>query len=156
MTFVKTGLAIMALSLSSFLAQAQTLTGQTFQDQFEQPLAYSSETKWVLLSSEKAAGKLVKESLDALNLTDLAAKNGLYIADVSAMPGLITKLFAVPKMRDYAFKMAVVNDEQGLVGWPKQADKVSAIQVNNLDVIAVEYFDSADMLQAWIKAQIGE
>lgn len=154
MKFLKTGLAVVALSLSSFMAQAQTLPTVTLNDQFEQPIAFGNETKWVLLSSEKDAGKMVKESLNTLELTDLAAHNGIYIADVSAMPGFITKLVAIPKMKDYAFKMAVVMDDEKLVDWPKQEDKVSAILLDNMEVKSVEYFDSAEALQAWIKAQM--
>ncbi|MBO1927910.1 hypothetical protein J3998_10010 [Thiomicrorhabdus sp. 6S2-11] len=154
MNFLKQGMLAVVLTLGSFAAQAQTLGTVSLNDQFEQPIAFGSETKWVLLSSEKDAGKLVKETLNTLELTDLAAQGGIYIADVSAMPGLITKLFAIPKMKDYAFKMAVVNDEEMLKDWPKQEDKVTAMQLDNLEVKSVEYFDSAEALQAWIKAQM--
>jgi hypothetical protein len=50
--------------------------------------------------------------------------------------------------------MAVVNDEEMLKDWPKQEDKVTAMQLDNLEVKSVEYFDSAEALQAWIKAQM--
>ncbi|WP_130538194.1 hypothetical protein [Thiomicrorhabdus indica] len=144
-----------ALGLSAFAVQAQiqTLPATQFQDANEQTIELTPQTKWVLLSSEKAAGKAVKESLEALEITDVEAVGGLYIADVSAMPGFITKLFAIPKMQDYSFRMAVVNDETQLQGWPKKEDHVTAMKLNNLYVESVEYFDNAEALQAWIKAQ---
>lgn len=142
-----------ALGLSSFAVSAQTLNATEFQDANEQALSLNAQTKWVLLTSEKAAGKLVKESLNALNMTDLAAKNGLYVADVSAMPGFITKMVAIPKMKDYAFKVAVVMEDELVEGWPKQEDKVTAMTLNNLNVESVEYFDSQEALQAWIQNQ---
>ncbi|MBO1925052.1 hypothetical protein [Thiomicrorhabdus sp. 6S3-12] len=146
-------MAALVLSLSSFSVAAQSVPATEFQDQFEQPIALNAQTTWVLLSSDKASGKLVKDSLDALGLEDLEAKKGLYIADVSAMPSLITKMFALPKMKKYAFKMAVINDENQLQAWPREAEKVSAIQLNALEITSVEYFDSAEALQAWIKQQ---
>ncbi|QKI88361.1 hypothetical protein [Thiomicrorhabdus xiamenensis] len=146
-------MAAMALSLSSFSVAAQSVPATEFQDQFEESIALNAQTTWVLLSSDKASGKLVKDSLDALGLEDLEAKKGLYIADVSAMPSLITKMFALPKMKKYAFQMAVVNDESQLQAWPREAEKVSAIRLNALEITSVEYFDSAEALQAWIKQQ---
>lgn len=143
----------MALGLASFSASAQTLTATEFKDANEQTIELTPQTKWVLLSSEKAAGKAVKESLEALEIMDMEAAGGLYIADVSAMPGFITKLFAIPKMQDYSFRLAVVNDETQLQDWPKKEDHVTAMKLNNLNVESVEYFDSAEALQAWIKAQ---
>lgn len=142
-----------ALGLSSFAVAAQTLNATQFQDANEQVLSLNANTKWVLLTSEKAAGKLVKETLNALEMTDLAAKGGLYVADVSAMPGFITKMVAIPKMKDYAFKVAVVMEEEQVAGWPKQEDKVTAMTLNNLNVETVEYFDSQEALQAWIQNQ---
>lgn len=145
-----------ALGLSAFAVQAQvqTLPATQFQDANEQSIELTPQTQWVLLSSEKAAGKAVKESLEALKLTDLAAQGGIYIADVSAMPSFITKLFAIPKMQDYSFRMAVVHDEQQLTDWPKKEDHVTAMKLNNLKIESVEYFDSAEALQAWIKSQL--
>lgn len=154
MNFLKNGMLAIALTLSSFTAQAQTLSAVSFNDQFEQPMTFGNDTKWVLFSSEKAAGKMVKESLNALELTDLAVHNGIYIADVSAMPSLITKMFAIPKMKDYAFKVAVVFDENKVANWPHQEDKVSAMLLENMEVKSVEYFDSTEALQAWIKTQM--
>ena len=142
-----------ALGLSAFAVQAQSLPATDFQDANEQAISLNEQTKWVLLSSEKAAGKAVKEALEALEITDVAAAGGLYVADVSAMPGFITKLFAIPKMQDYSFRMAVVNDEEQLTDWPKKEDHVTAMKLNNLNVESVEYFDNTQALQAWIQAQ---
>lgn len=143
-----------ALGLSAFAVQAQTLPATEFQDANEQAISLNEQTKWVLLSSEKAAGKAVKEAFGALEITDVAAVGGLYVADVSAMPGFITKMFAIPKMQDYSFRMAVVNEEEQLNGWPKKEDHVTAMTLNNLNVESVEYFDNTEALQAWIKSQM--
>ncbi|MBN2646647.1 MAG: hypothetical protein JXR44_02555 [Thiotrichales bacterium] len=141
------------LSLSSFGVLAESLKATQFQDQHEQAIELNAQTKWLLLSSDKASGKLVKESLDALQMTDLAAKKGLYVADVSAMPSLVTKLFAIPKMQDYPFRVGIVQESAQLDAWPRQADKVSAITLNQLEIESVEYLDSAEALQAWIGKQ---
>lgn len=144
----------LVLGALSFSVSAQTLTATQFQDANEQSLELNAQTQWVLLTSEKAAGKLVKESLNALELTDLQAMGGLYVADVSAMPGFITKMVAIPKMKDYAFKVAVVMESEQVAGWPKKEDFVTAMTLNNLNVESVEYFDSADALQAWLKSKM--
>lgn len=157
MKFIKkwaTNLAVAALSVASFQVSAQTLPATEFQDQHEASILLNEQTKWVLLTSEKAAGKLVKETLNAMGMTDLSAKAGLYVADVSAMPGFITRMVALPKMKDYAFKVAVVMEEEQVAGWPREEDQVTAMTLNNLNVESVEYIDSQEALQAWIQKQM--
>jgi len=150
--FVGIGLSLAMLSAQA--AELTTVPALSLQDQHEAPLALNAQTQWVLYSTDKASGKITKESLEALGLTDLSAANGIYIADVSAMPSMITKLFALPKMRDYAFKAAIVMDDELLSDWPKQEEKVTAMKLNGLKVESIEYFDSPETLQAWIQKQL--
>jgi len=146
--------AVAALSMASWQVSAQTLQATQFEDQHEKPLELTGQTQWIILTSEKAAGKIAKNTFEEMQLTDLAAKGGIYVADVSAMPGFITRMFAIPKMQDYAFRVAVVNEEGLVDDWPKQEDKVSAIKLNNLEIESVDYFDSVEELQSWLQQQM--
>jgi hypothetical protein len=136
-------LILSALLMSvSLLAQAQTLQAHSFEDQWGKPQALDAQTKWVIFSSHKAGGEWVKSALDSLQITDLAERNALYVADISAMPGLISKFVAIPKMQDYPFAIALEKEGDFTQEWPKQDGKVSVYQLKALQVMDTTYLDS--------------
>lgn len=134
--------------------QAQTLKAVAFTDQWEKANPLTEQTQWVVFSHHMTGGDWVKESLTDFNVTNLARLNGLYVADVSGMPSLITKYMAMPKMRDYAFQMALAMDDEMVEGWPQKEDQVSVILLDKLSVKEVKYFADKASLQAYLKTLI--
>ncbi|MCB1755126.1 MAG: hypothetical protein KDJ38_06370 [Gammaproteobacteria bacterium] len=129
---------------------AQTLDAQTFQDQWDQPAALNTEVEWLIFSHHKDGAAWVKESLDALNIKDLQARHWLYVADISQMPGFVTRLFALPKMKDYAFPIALVRDEALIGNWPRDDETVSVYRLADLQIEEVSNFSSQEELQRFL------
>lgn len=145
---------LLGLALVSVNVYAQTLSAYTFENQWEKPVELNSSTQWVLLSQSKDSGNYVKEAFEALNMEDPAKYNMIYIADISAMPSFVTKLFALPKMRDYAFPMALVREEGQLANLKLDSydkEKAALLKLNNLEVGEVLEFDNTDTLTAKLK-----
>ncbi|WP_319381047.1 hypothetical protein [Thiomicrorhabdus sp.] len=149
-------LAFWAVAMGANAADFQQLPKMTLQDQFEKPVVVDETLQWLLLSSDKASGETVKNVLNKLGLTDLKAKKGVYLADISAMPGFITKVFAIPKMQDYAFKIGLISDEEQLQGWPRQEDKVTALRLKGGLVEEISYPASEEELEKWLQAVLAE
>lgn len=149
---MKLALRLALLAWLGFMGtvQAQTLQAVAFEDQWEKPNPLTAQTKWVVFSHHMKGGDWVKETLHELKIKDLPAKGGLYVADVSGMPSLITKYMAMPAMRDYAFPIGLAMDDDMVEGWPKKEDQVSIIFLDKLAVKDVKYY--AD--EASIKAQL--
>ena len=131
-------------------AQKNVFEAQTFSDQHEAEIALTNETKYLIFTGNKDASEQVRVAFAEQNLEDLSDKGILYVADVSAMPSFITKMFALPKMRDYPFKMAVIMDEEQIKDWPKQEEKITAIRLENLHVQSLEYLDTAQDVSSWL------
>lgn len=127
---------------------ADTLAPMTLEDQWEKTHSLDAKTKWVLFSHHKVGGEWVKNSVDSLQLTPLAQHDLLYVADISAMPGLITRMFALPKMRDYAFSIALVRESELVDDWPRQEDHVALIELKSLQVKTVHHFADEASLAA--------
>jgi len=148
---------ILAVTLLGFNAVAQaeqaveTLAPAQFMDQWEKPQALNADTKWVIFTSTKEAGKWVKETLETMQVEDMAAKQWLYVADISGMPSLITKFMAIPKMQDYKFSIALEREGDITQDWPKQEDAVNIYQMNALTIQKVHAFTSEDEVVAFFK-----
>ncbi|MDT8446386.1 MAG: hypothetical protein RRB13_05765 [bacterium] len=74
-------------------------------DQWDQPLANPSEVRWLLVSGDKAAHSEVHEYFNEQGADWLQRQGLVYLSDISAMPSLITKMFALPKMRKYQYPL---------------------------------------------------
>lgn len=142
---------ILALSIFVFgSAQAQTLEAQTFEDQFGEQVSVTAQTQWVVFAYDKVGGDWVKDALIELNMTDLAAKNGVYVSDISAMPGLVTRMFALPKMRDYAFKIALDRDGKATAAWPRTEGTVTLMRLDAFNVVELKQANSPEQVKAFV------
>jgi hypothetical protein len=117
--------------------QAQPLPAQTFEDQWEKPVALDESVNWLIVSLSMDAGDMVKQSLDTLELRDLDAYQAVYLADISGMPSLISKLFAIPKMRDYSFRMALAKDEEALEALNLPVTDTEAVNIFRLQALDI-------------------
>jgi len=141
----------------AFSAQAQTMAKQSFGDQWEKPIELNEQTKWLVITQSKDAGKIVKESFESLELKDLTQLNMLYLADISGMPGFITSMFAIPKMRDYAFQIGLIN-EDGQLGALEltslDSEKVSVVSLKNLEVVDTQLFEDNAAFKAFLQSSV--
>lgn len=141
-----------ALLVFSPFAKAQTLNTIQFEDQHGTPIALNESVTWMIFSHHNDGAKLVKEAIDRAGLTDFAQYNGLYVADISRMPALVTRLFAMPAMRKYEFTMALDPDGDLSQGLPREAEQVTLVKLDNLNVVEQSYASSVDEILAFINA----
>lgn len=80
-------------------------------DQFDKIHTINGETKTLIVSFEKGTGAEINDFLGAQDPTFLETHHAAYIANISEMPSLITKFFAMPKMKKYKYPVLLINDE---------------------------------------------
>lgn len=136
----------MALPLASW-AQAptpgQAMPSVSVQDQHDRPWRMAADTRLVLFAAGRKASNLAMEVLGQQPKGFLATRQALYLADMSRMPGFITRTFALPSLREQPFDVGVVLDEKLLADWPRQEDAVTLIRLESGRVVAVEYATTA-------------
>lgn len=142
------------LSLMLPMAHAETnsLNAMTFQDQWEKPQVLDTDVNWVILSTSKAGGNWVKDALEEMGWKDLSDKKLLYVADISGMPSLISKYMAIPAMQDYAFPIALVQDEEQIETWPKPADDgVMVYELKQFKIVSSQELTSDTAVENFLK-----
>lgn len=144
-------LIVLLLGLMPVVAQAlevgERVAPWTLLDQFEQPYTLNNDTALVLVARSMDGGKLVKAALEGQPKGYLEARKGVFVADVQRMPALIAKLFAIPAMRDYSYR--VLLDREGRVAsrYPGAEGEVLMLSLDQGRVKALQAFSDAQKLR---------
>lgn len=134
----------------AFKVNAQTLSVTTFEDQFSEAMVLDENTQWVVFSFDKTGGDWVHEALTELAIEDIAQLQGLYVADISAMPGIITRMFALPKMRKYDYKLALDLSGELTQDWPQTDGTVTLMKLDGLKVTEMKKVNQPEQIKAFI------
>jgi len=118
------------LSFAQTINIGDTLPTITLEDQFEKTHTISPQNKRILVAFDKDASDLLKEFL--LNKEDdfLTKNQTVYVGDISGMPSLISKFFAIPKMKKYPFSILFLDDKNRNV-FSKKEDMISVYTLEN-------------------------
>ena len=144
--------AVLLLSLLALVAHAaqpgDTLAPWTLLDQYDQPYSLGADTRVLLVARDMDSAKLVKAALAEQPKGYLEARHAVFVADIQRMPSIISKLFAIPAMRDYSYR--VMLDRQGEVAsrYPGQEGQVLWLQLDHSRVVAQQQFSDAKALQS--------
>ncbi|QXI40371.1 FAD/FMN-containing dehydrogenase [Pseudomonas xantholysinigenes] len=138
------------LSLLPLLVHAvepgETLAPWTLLDQYDQPYSLGPDTRVLLVASDMDGARLVKAALAERPKGYLEARQAVFVADIQRMPALISKLFAVPAMRDYHYR--VMLDREGRVAsrYAGEAGKVLWLTLDRGKLVAQQSFSDAQAL----------
>jgi len=119
-------------------------------DQHDVPGALNVDTRCVVFSRDMPAANIVKESF-ADDSSLLAAANAVVVSDISTMPSVITKLFALPAMRKRPYRMLLDREGKLTADFPSQQGKVTVLHLKALTIERVEYVESSDALRAALR-----
>lgn len=110
-TWLLLGLALLAGSAQA-LETGERLAPWTLNDQFERPYTLDNQLRILLVARSMDGAKLLGAALDGRPKGYLEARQALFVADISGMPSLIGKLFAIPTMRDYSYRVLLDREAQ--------------------------------------------
>jgi hypothetical protein len=99
----------------------------TLEDQHGKTHTVDESVKVLLFSRDMEGGDFLKQGLADVQPDYLTGKNAVYVANISAMPRLVARMFAIPAMRDRPYAMLLDRDGKAterLPGAEKQATLV--------------------------------
>lgn len=127
--------AWLLLGLVLLVGSAQALeTGErpapwTLNDQFDRPYTLDDQLHILLVARSMDGAKLVKAALDGQPKGYLEARQAQFVADISRMPVLIGKLFAIPAMRDYSYRVLLDREARVVPQYAAPEDGVLWLQL---------------------------
>lgn len=139
--------ALLLLSLLPIWAQAaevgEHLAPWTLLDQFDQACTLDDQAQILLVARSMDAAKLVDTALQGQPKGYLEARHAVFIADIQRMPRLIARLFAVPAMQAYNYRVMLDRDARIAPRYPGPVDKVLWLQLDKGQLIAQHEYSSA-------------
>jgi hypothetical protein len=86
-----------------------------------------ASTRLLIFTADKAGSELTQGVLKAQGPTVLNRIHAVYVADISGMPSLITKMFAMPKLRELPFSVGIVRDAALTAFVPRQPGQATVL-----------------------------
>ena len=144
---------VLFLSLLPVWAQAievgERVAPWTLLDQFDQAYTLDDQAQILLVARSMDAAKLVDAALQGQAKGYLEARHAVFVADIQRMPRLIAKLFAVPAMQAYSYRVMLDRNARVAPRYPGAVDKVLWLQLDNGKLRAQrEYSSAAELRQA--------
>lgn len=113
----------------------------TLKDQFEQTQTLGPEIRYLIFTAEKDASNLVDEVLEGQTGDTLTAGGIRVVADISAMPGMVTKMFALPKLRKYPYSVLLGRTAEDTRDLPREPGKVTVVEADDGKITARHFMD---------------
>lgn len=133
---------VMALATAVFTSNAEVtkepltkLVSIELADQFDKIQNVDENTKVLIFAHDMEGNDIVEKAFEPYDGAKLAELNVVFLADISGMPSLIGKLFALPAMRDRAYPIML--DREGTLG-KKFTVKEDHVTVMYLDKLAIQ------------------
>jgi hypothetical protein len=137
-----------ALALAAPPQPGQAFPELALKDQHDQAWTVGADTKLVLFAAGRKASNLMQTVLADQPAGFLASRRAVYLADMSRMPGFVTRTFDLPALREMPFVVGVVLDEALLSDWPRQDGAVALIALQGGRVSAVSHATTDAHLRA--------
>ena len=150
--------ALLLLCLLSTAALAlepgERLASWTLLDQFDAPYTLNDETRILLVARDMDGAKRVNAALQGKPKGYLDERQAVFLADVSRIPGVIATLFALPKMRDYNYRILLDRDARIAPRYLAGEGEVLWLQLDGLQIVAQQVFTRADDLRQALEGQV--
>ena len=151
-------LLLLTLSLALFGANQikdgsslKVLNGFKYETPKGRQMKIPKKSQLIIVAFEKDTGKLVNEYLNTKDQFYLVKKHGIFIADINKMPSIITKMFALPKLRKYKHPIYLHFDEEFQNVVPHKEEEITIIRVVDQKITDISFIKTTQELQAAIE-----
>lgn len=139
---------VLLVGSAQALESGERLAPWTLNDQFDRPYTLDDQLHILLVARSMDGAKLVKAALEGRPKGYLEARRAQFVADISRMPGLIGKLFAIPAMRDYRYRVLLDREAQVVPQYAAPEEGVLWLQLEQGVLRERRFFTDAAALRA--------
>ncbi len=138
--------------VSSGIVIGKELGEFNFKDQFEKEHSLTSDVKKVIFAFSKPTGHIMKLYMGIRKPDYLTSRDILFIADISGMPSMISKMFAIPDMKESKYPILLIKEKENAVRFRNEEQKnaVMIISLENKIIKSVKFVTNEIDLKAEI------
>jgi hypothetical protein len=120
----------------------------TLDDQHDERGGVDATTRILLFSRDMEGGKLLRAALEDTGEGFLQERQVVYVSDISGMPKLVARLFAVPSMRRRPYPMLLDRTGEATARLPDVEEQATLLFLDDLRIERIEHVDSANGVRA--------
>jgi len=135
---------LLSASLLAEFKVGDTVPPIELSDQFDKKSKVTPSDKSILMAFEKDISITIAEYLKTKPSNFLKQQHTKYISDISAMPSLITSMFALPKMKKYPFSVLLIHDDFGKQ-FNQKDGKVTLFRLNKGKITSIEFLKPSEI-----------
>lgn len=115
----------------------------SLKDQHDRPQTTASTGRFLLFSADKDGSNLADAVLEGQTGETLERAGLCYVADISGMPAMVTKMFAMPKLRKRPYPVLLGRTPADTLTLPRRSGTVTLIELRDGRVVAIEFLETA-------------
>jgi len=119
------------------------LPAARFDDQHGRTHTLHGHVRVIVFSRDMEAGDVIKAALSEDGARVLGDAGAVYVADVSGMPAVIRRVFALPRMRARGYPMLLDTEGEVTARFPARAGQATVLVLENLRVTTVQHHPDA-------------
>ncbi len=138
--------------VSSGIVIGKELASFSFKDQFDKEHSLTKEIKKVIFAFSKPTGHIMKIYMGVREVNYLTSRDILFIADISGMPSVISKMFAIPDMKESKYPILLIKEKENAIRFRNEEQKnaVMIISLENKIIQSVKFVTNETDLKAEI------
>lgn len=113
-------------------------------DQFDNKVQIK-DNSILIISFQKSVSSKIHKYLASKPKDYLEKNNILYISDLSAAPKFMIKLFGIPKMKKFDYKVALIYDDFVADKIEREDDKVTIIKHKKDKIVDIQFVSPKDL-----------
>jgi hypothetical protein len=119
-------------------------------DQFDGIHTITNNIETIIITFQKETLMMVNDFLSSKSSIFLEEHHAIVINNISSTPTIITKMFIIPKLRDYKYSILLIYDENNRK-FVKQNDKITTYSLENGVVKDIKFISSTNELSKLLK-----
>jgi hypothetical protein len=133
------------------LAVGDALAPFELDDQHGESRRVDESVRAIVLSRDMQAGDVVEAALAEDGAEWLARHHAVYMADISRMPKLVTRMFALPGLRRRRYPMLLDMEGELSARFPSAEGRPTVLRLDAGVITSIQYADSAEALRAAVE-----
>lgn len=138
------------LVYSSSLKLNDKISNFSLTDQFDRIHTITSDVSTIVITFEKETLNSVNDFLSKKERDFLEKNNAIFIANISCLPNIFTRMFTLPKLRDYKYSILLIYDEKSAKFFEVE-NKITVYSIENGIVKNIRYLNSIFELEEILK-----
>lgn len=145
-------LSALVQAQSGALALGATWPGLALADQHERKVELNAPPlRYLLFAAERKPGDWAQTAIESSHKALFTSGQAALVLDISRMPSLVTRMFALPSFRERTFPILLVRETEPVGFLPRQPGAVTLLTLDAGKIAAIDYANDEAALNQLLK-----